>query len=131
MSGLLIPVYRYGVLEDYALIDVDDEPLVAPYKWLSLGGYAHAGARLNPAAPRIGNMAMHRLILGLSRNDGKFTHHVNEDRFDNRRENLQVFESAQEANLQPHPRRDLWHRHDLPRHFRERLIDEASAEVAA
>lgn len=124
---VLVPLYQDGELCTYALIDAADADAISRYKWLRLGGYALAGARLDWTAPRLDAMAMHRFLLGLKRNDGKVTHHINEDPLDNRRENLQVFDNAIEANCQPHPRRDLWRRKHLPPHYRERLIAEREA----
>lgn len=66
---------------------------------------------------------MHRFILGLDPSEG-ICHHINEDRLDNRRSNLQVVASLKEHGDLPHPRRDAvcspyTSASDLPPHERE------------
>lgn len=92
-----IPLMSRGdAVRGFAWVDAADAELVIPYRWNLVGGYATRG-----------DMVMHRLILGLNPGCG-VVHHVNEDKLDNRRENLRVFATASEANLQPHPKRDSW-----------------------
>lgn len=81
-----------------ALIDEDDEDLVAGYQWHAhlSRGKVYARARVpHPLAhiegkPRQTVVSMHRLILGLEFGDRREGDHINGDSLDNRRSNLRV-----------------------------------------
>lgn len=96
MSVVRIPVTWRGEVE-YALVDSDDNERLGldKYRWNNITGYANHHA--------LGYM--HRAILGLAKG-AKIVHHLNENKLDNRRENLVVCESRAEANNLPHPNRD-------------------------
>lgn len=91
-----IPVGRYG---DFALVDAADEARLnlSSYRWNGGTGYA-CNSILGP---------MHRVILGLVIGEQRFVHHINEDKLDNRRANLQIFDNLSACNGAPHPKRDL------------------------
>lgn len=82
-----------------ALVDDDVYEWLSSYRWNDVTGYA---ARKENKR----TVYMHREILGLATGDPRITHHINENKLDNRRENLAVFASKSEANCQPHPQRD-------------------------
>jgi hypothetical protein len=92
----LVWLRRWGKVRGFALIDAEDHPLVAPYRWNRAGGYALA----------TDGTIMHRLIMGLRRGDPRQVHHKNENPLDNRKANLVVCANASVANSQPHPKRD-------------------------
>lgn len=128
-----IPVYYHGALSTYAWIDDEDMATVSEYRWTRSGTHATLGRRRTAkslALPYSG-IAMHRFILGLERGDGQ-VHHINEDGFDNRRENLQhVADKIAHGNL-PHPRRTFvcggsWKRVLLPPFEREIALMEIAA----
>lgn len=100
MKGVaFIPVYYYGELHDYAKIDAADAAIVAEYRWNLVGeGYAYATIA-GKGTP------MHRFILGMTPGVG-ICHHVNEEKLDNRRANLEIYETRSQANSAPHPKRD-------------------------
>lgn len=106
---VLIPVRWYDTIE-YAIVDREDDARLglSKVRWHSITGYAHHKT--------FGYM--HRAVLDLVKGD-RIVHHVNEDKLDNRRSNLQVFETRSEANLAPHPIRD--YRCGLTEAERERL----------
>lgn len=68
-----------------ALVDAGDLPLLQNLTWYCSGGYARSRA----------GGAMHRLILGLTSDDGREVDHINHNRLDNRRCNLRVVTAAQ------------------------------------
>ena len=68
----------------FALVDNEDFEFLNKSNWSVNYGYA---VRL----PYKGREArMHRLILGLIKNDGKVTDHINRNRLDNRKCNLRI-----------------------------------------
>lgn len=68
---------------EFAVVDIDDLPLVLDYSptWCRDSDYAYATNRRNP-------LAMHRVILNPPK--GLDVDHVNGDKFDNRRSNLRL-----------------------------------------
>ena len=84
----------------YALVDAEDVALVEGRRWSLNDGYAVC--KIDGRST-----SMHRFILGMTPGVG-VVHHVNEDKLDNRRSNLKVYETMSQANCQPHPRRDAW-----------------------
>jgi hypothetical protein len=93
-----IPVGTRSVVYGYAEVDAADAERLdlASRSWCLLDGYAYNNA--------VGYM--HRHILGLVRGEQRFVHHVDEVKLNNRRANLEVFNSRSEANQAPHPKRD-------------------------
>jgi hypothetical protein len=92
-----IKVWKWGSYTE-ALVDAEDDARLglSLVRWHAVTGYA--------CHNRLGYM--HRHILGLEKGEQRFVHHVNENPVDNRKENLQVFESRSAANSAPHPKRD-------------------------
>jgi len=83
-----IPISR-GKKE--ALIDADDYPLVAAYRWNAMEnkfGHCYAAASGTTAEGKRTTLYMHRLITGAPK--GKEVDHVNHETLDNRRANLRV-----------------------------------------
>lgn len=114
-----LPYFRFGRREGTTIVDEDTAVMIN-------------GRRLNAHGPHVfvGGKALHRLITGCARNDGKVVHHLNEDPTDNRRENLQVVESMLEHGALPHPWRDRFCSL-LQRFDRERAWQILCAERAA
>ena len=79
-----------------ALIDDEDFELINKYSWYAEVKKNHVYAK----AHNIGNghikhlVWMHRLILGLDDNKGKYVDHINRDSLDNRRCNLRITDHA-------------------------------------
>lgn len=71
----------------YAIIDVIDIPLVAPYKW----HFAKDAVRKTKPP----QLSLHRVILGLDANSSIRVDHINGDPLDNRRCNLRLADAAQ------------------------------------
>src|SRR6266436_1483001 len=76
----------------FAVIDDDDEAVVAPFKWhakvsgrLTIRHYALTG-RGGSKPSRTGRIYMHRLIMGAK--EGQLVDHINGDGLDNRKSNL-------------------------------------------
>jgi len=67
------------------LVDLEDYDLVIQYRWSLNDGYAKACYRYNGHPKTI---TMHRLITGFI--PGTVIRHVNKNRHDNRRSNLQI-----------------------------------------
>jgi hypothetical protein len=86
----------------WALVDEQDLPLVAPFKWSLIQGYATRGegARGDQRMVR-----MHRQILGLQPGDRVEVDHVNRDKLDNRRANLRIADRFVNCQNVP-PQRD-------------------------
>lgn len=94
-----LPVYIRIPAGGYTLIDADDEAFV---RTLTLYRHRHAAGDYVGASPhRDGPSFLHRILLGLKNGDGLEAHHVNGDRMDNRRSNLQVRTHAQNMYGQP------------------------------
>lgn len=91
---------RHGKRVHHAMVDDDTPDEVVMRRWYLCGGYACCGPKGEESA------AMHRQVCGLTRGDLRVVHHINENKLDNRRANLEVCESMSAANCRPHPRRD-------------------------
>lgn len=80
--------------ESIVLFDSQDKEIVNPYGWgINYQGYVYASyvkSRCNEA-----KLLMHRLIMGLTVNDGKIVDHANMNRLDNRRSNLRLCTRSQ------------------------------------
>jgi hypothetical protein len=88
---------RRGEAIAYALVD-DDDAAQAEHRWhLSAQGYA---ARYMRKSEGLGQLLMHRAILGLTRGDGLQCDHISRDGLDNRRSNLRVVTHAQNQQNQ-------------------------------
>lgn len=94
MTAVSIPLHkRDGTVRAHALVDAEDEALIAPHRWrMTNWGYAITGT---PAKGT--DRLMHRLLLGLPHGDPRQADHLNRNRLDNRRANLRVVTSAQNA----------------------------------
>lgn len=97
MTGYAFIPVRHWDETHYAWVDADLEPLFLQHRWHCVGGYY---------ATCVGLGIMHRYVLGLKKGDGLVAHHINEDSFDNRRQNLAVYPNLIEHGCAPHPRRD-------------------------
>lgn len=73
-----------------ALVDDDDYPGLASYKWIAVQRRADSRHQIWVAIRSTGSqhIFMHREILGLTLHDKKEVLHVNGDRLDNRKHNL-------------------------------------------
>jgi len=82
------------------LIDATDYDWLNQYTWHVISnGYAKAWVKDDM-------MFMHRLILGLKRNDGIRTDHINGNKLDNRRSNLRIATRSQNrANTKHYKKR--------------------------
>lgn len=84
-----------GAVTGYAIIDVEDAPLIESHRWWDNGhGYAIRSAY---DGGRLYKLFMHRLILGLPHGDPRQGDHINRDRRDNRRANLRIVTPAENA----------------------------------
>lgn len=84
-----IPLYGRGnTIRAWALVDDADVALVSAYRWHLDKGYARSWNGGN-------EIAMHRLILGLTKGDRREGDHISRNRRDNRRANLRVATRAQ------------------------------------
>lgn len=72
-----------------AIVDLADYELVSGHRW-----YANEKGYAVTTIKRV-NVRMHRLIMGLIRNDGILIDHINGDRTDNRRSNLRICDHRQ------------------------------------
>lgn len=79
-----IPVWKYGEIQAYALVDEADYEWAMRWRWqFHKGDYAWR-------VPRGGPIMMHRALLGLGRSDRCEVNHLNGNKLDNRRENLRI-----------------------------------------
>lgn len=102
----LIPLSNGG----YALIDLDDLPLIQSYRWYRHYWKHHqwyAVTHIHKNGRVDGNLSMHRLILNPPVN--RQVDHINRDSLDNRRCNLRAATAAQ--NQWNHPLRPNITRH--------------------
>jgi hypothetical protein len=91
-----IPLWRHGKIAAYALIDAEDAHL-ADERWcLRPKDRKLYAERSNGAQPRL----LHRVVLGLGTGDGRSVDHINGDGLDNRRANLRVATTAENAQNQ-------------------------------
>jgi hypothetical protein len=77
----------------FALVDDEDYELVIQYKWHESGRYAMSW-KYGPNGYQK-HFSMHRLILGVRQ--GVIIDHINGNEFDNRKENLRICTTAQNA----------------------------------
>jgi hypothetical protein len=82
-----IPVWKYGQIAGYAIVDAADAHH-AEYRWRLTDGYAVRGY-----SPNV--IRLHREVLGLIKDDGMEADHINRDTLDNRRSNLRAVTHAQ------------------------------------
>jgi hypothetical protein len=96
-----LPLWYRGEIVASTLVDEDLYDELSEWRWYTYlvgdeWGYAVRSTGDPPS--------LHRYVTGCRYGDGLVVHHVNEDRFDNRRANLQVFPSRHQAAMAPHPR---------------------------
>lgn len=84
----------HGDVVSYALIDDVDAHLAARRWWLQLDH----GQRYYVIGT--GRIKLHRAVLGLDFGDGRLVDHINGDTLDNRRANLRIVTTAQNAQNQ-------------------------------
>ena len=75
----------------HAVIDGADADLVGDLRWF-LGNTGYAEKRVNRRV-----VSIHRMILGLTYDDGLEGDHINRDRLDNRRANLRIVTKGQNS----------------------------------
>lgn len=91
-----IPIWRRGEIVTHSVVDDAHYEQFSQVRWGLTGlGYARSVD---------GYMA--RLVCGLEPGDKRAVHHINEDKLDNRRANLEVCEGRGDANRRPHPKRN-------------------------
>jgi hypothetical protein len=91
----LIPLLRSGQLVAHAQVDDADFRRFVVYRWsLTQGGYACRYERING---RTAAILMHREVVGLQPGGGMkiVADHLNHDRLDNRRANLEIVTSQE------------------------------------
>jgi hypothetical protein len=83
---LSIPIIELkGEIRATVKIDCEDKEKVLALNWnISSSGYARSNGKDGKCK------WMHRLILGLGETDGKVVDHINHDKLDNRKKNLQL-----------------------------------------
>ena len=90
-----VPLYaRDGAIRAHTVVDVADVSLVNKWVWRLHHGYA---ARVQRTDGSLYYFSLHRVILGLEREDGRDVDHINRDRLDNRRVNLRPISPAENA----------------------------------
>lgn len=95
-----VPLYRKdNTVRAWVTIDKADLELVKPYRW-TLG--SHGYPQCYPERPTRGRaMLMHRFLFGLAVGDKRQVDHRNRDKFDNRRSNLRVVTTMEQAQNRP------------------------------
>lgn len=95
-----------------AIVDDEDETLVSPYRWFRNGQERHQGyvstRVIHPAGgltartdkpglfrPRHTTMRLSRLLMGLEWGDRREVDHINHNKLDNRRSNLEITTRAE------------------------------------
>jgi hypothetical protein len=95
-----VPLFGVDGVRGNTLVSGDDLDWVLAHRWmLSARGYVIRHCRLGPG--RQTKVLLHRELLGLPRADSRQGDHINRDRLDNRRENLRIVTSAQNAQNKP------------------------------
>jgi hypothetical protein len=114
VSLLTVPLFYDGEVVEHALVDDADYAAVSAYRWrydFAVGlQYASRQARASDTDPTGSRIAMHRSVLGIGYGDPRVVHHINENKLDNRRSNLQVCTNASEHGRTPHSHWQ-WMRH--------------------
>jgi hypothetical protein len=90
-----IPLHRFGEVVAHAQVDDGDFRRFAIYRWcLTTQGYACRYERIDG---RTAAILMHRVVVGLAPRAGKkiVADHLNGDRLDNRRANLEIVTSQE------------------------------------
>ena len=90
----LIPILHPNddTIIDYAIVDSDDYDHLMQWKWY----YTTYGYVTNRKANSECEL-MHRMVMGLVKNDGKVLDHINRTRKDNRKTNLRICTRAENA----------------------------------
>ena len=79
-----------------ALVDDEDESLVEEHNWYTDGnGYAQTHIACKETKTGKTTIAMHRLVMGLKRNDGKEVDHADGNILNNQKSNLRICTSTQ------------------------------------
>jgi hypothetical protein len=78
----------------FALVDSEDYEYLNQWKWHIYMGYARRREWI-PETKGYRTVSMHRLIVGTP--DGGFTDHINGNTLDNRKSNLRIVNSSQNA----------------------------------
>ena len=79
---------------EYTIVDDADYELLKHYKWCCASGYAMRGSKLSDGG--YGKLIqMHREIMETPK--GLFTDHIDGDKLNNRKENLRIVNSSQNA----------------------------------
>lgn len=95
-----IPVRRGGIAVAYALVSDEDYDRLMQSRWsLTRSGYAVRSDRLTGSKTQ----GMHRAVYELGQGDERVVHHLNEDKLDNRRENLEVLANRMAHANTKHP----------------------------
>jgi len=94
--NVLIPVYRWGHVLAHTLVDNETADRIPSWRNLHLNHWGYATV-YDPKFQRVA--ALHRFVVGLGHRTGGVVHHVNGDKLDNRRANLEVFSSHSEHLL--------------------------------
>lgn len=66
------------------LVDDEDFEFLSKYTWRVSQGYACRGERVN------GIYLLHRVVMGLTKRDGKIVDHINRNKLDNQKSNLRL-----------------------------------------
>lgn len=85
-----VPIINYAGIIGYAEVDTEDAERLKAWSWHMRGQYAARAVyeRLANGSNKIGAIYMHREIAGATK--GQTVHHINSNKLDNRRENLQL-----------------------------------------
>lgn len=96
-DGVLVPLHaRDGSVRARALIDAVDEARVCVYRW-HLGSLGYAKRTVYISTGRWASRSLHRDVLGLEPGDKRPIDHINCDPLDNRRANLRILTTAENA----------------------------------
>lgn len=85
-----------GVIRAYAIVDAEDHPRLAQYRWHFAGGDHQLVARWLPG--KTGRRWLHHEALRVPQ--GSQVDHINGNQLDNRKENLRAATTAQNAQNQ-------------------------------